>query len=495
MKLLPQAKELALATPTGGTVPESVATKPFARHNVAYVAMYLFTLLLYLRPNELFPEIFGTLSIIKFVAITGMIAYVSGKMSHAEPLTIMTIEVKMVLAMAVLSLVLMLNASAPDESWNQFNDTFSKVVVIFLLMANLLDTPKRLLSIFNLIIAGGVWVAYYAIQTYNAGEYMLIAKGISRIAGVGGGMFGNPNDLANALDMLIPLAFVLGLYRKGLARLFYLGCVGLFVYAVLITYSRGAFLGLMAAGGFLAWRLGRGKRFKMIVVSGAVVVLLSVASPGGFGKRIATIFDVDKDQTGSSYQRRELLKRALLVAAAHPMGVGMANYHLYSLNEERAHNAYLETASELGVLGLLAYLIINFSPLIGLFAFERKLGKPDSELKKEAYYICVGLQATLVAYYVCSFFASVQYYWFLYYPVAHSIAFFRIYQNVSAKTESESLALIPVNQPTDTKSKTGKVKGGVLWQPNNAQEGVLWSKTYRRKPPKVARRRSLEKVG
>ncbi|MBS1788273.1 MAG: O-antigen ligase family protein [Acidobacteria bacterium] len=494
MKLLPQAKELVLATPSGGATADSVETKPFSRHKVAFVATYLFTLLLYLRPNELFPDLFGTLSIIKFVAITGIIAYVSGKLSHAEPLTVMTIEVKMVLAMAVLSLVLMLNAAAPDESWFQFNDTFSKVVVIFILMVNLLDTPKRLLSIFNLIIAGGVWVAYYAIQTYNEGEYMLIAKGISRIAGVGGGMFGNPNDLANALDMLIPLAFVLGLYRKGVPRLIYLGCVGLFVYAVLITYSRGAFLGLMAAAGFLAWRLGRGKRFKMIVVSGVAVVLLTVASPGGFGKRIATIFDVDKDQTGSSYQRRELLKRALLVAAAHPLGVGMANYHLYSLNEERAHNAYLETASELGVLGLLAYLIINFSPLIGLFAFERKLGKPDSEVKREAYYICVGLQATLVTYYVCSFFASVQYYWFLYYPVAHSVAFFRIYRNLSASTENENLALIPINQQTDIKTKPGKAKGGVLWQPNQAQAGVLWSKTYWRKP-KFAKRRSLERVG
>ena len=39
----------------------------------------------------------------------------------------------------------------------------------------------------------------------------------------------------------------------------------------------------------------------------------------------------------------------------------------------------------------------------------------------------VGLQATLAAYIVCSFFASIQYQWYLYYPVAYGVAMRRIY--------------------------------------------------------------------
>ena len=491
MKLLNPATN---SNPVGeeGVVTVQTVAPTFARHGVAFAGMYLFTLLLYLRPNELFPEVFGNLQIIKFVAVTGLVAYVIGKMSNAEPMTIWTIEVKMVMVMVVLSLVLMVGAISPDESWFQFSDTYSKVVIIFLMMTNLLDTRERLIKVFNLVIAGGIWVAYYAIQTYNAGEYMLIAKGITRIAGVGGGMFGNPNDLANALDMLIPMAFVLGLSRKGIVRYVYFGCVALFCYAVQITYSRGAFLGLIAMAVFMAWKLGRGRRFKMIVFSTVAVGLILAASPGGFGKRMATIFDVEKDQTGSSYQRRELLKRALVVVAAHPIGVGMANYHYYSLNEERAHNAFLEASAELGLLGLLAYLIINFAPLIKLWRFERKMGEPKSEREKEIYNICVGLQATFIAYYVCSFFASIQYYWFLYYPVAHTIAFLRINQ-LSQAVSSEETALVPsgMQQPAG-----GQTKGGVLWQPNYAQIGILWAKRNQpRQKETVAKGRLWEKAG
>ncbi len=438
---------------------------------LAFAATYMFTLLLYLRPNELFPEIFGTMPIIKFVAIIGLMAYTLGKLSNGEALTILPIEIKMVILLVVLCLVLMPFSASPSDGWDLFNESFSKVVLIFLLTANLLDTRKRLISIFNVVIAGGVWVAYYAIQTYREGEYMLLVRGgQSRIAGVGGGMFGNPNDLADALDMLIPLAFVLGLSRKGIVRWIYFGCAGLFTVAVLITYSRGGFLGLVTLGGFLAWKLGRGKRVKMIFVTAIVVAFITVASPGGFGKRIFTIFDSSTDKSGSSYQRRELLKRGIKLVVARPFGIGLANYHILSLNEEKAHNGYVEISVELGVLGLIAYLIINFAPIRRLMRFEKELGDKVAEEDKEAYYICIGLQAILVSYVVCSFFASIQYFWYLYYPVAHSIAFCRIYGR-KKPVGGESLALVPL-QAAEQKASKRRAKGGALWKSN--QPGALW---------------------
>lgn len=434
----------------------------------AFAGTYLFTVMLYLRPNELFPEIFGTLSIIKFIAISALLAYVGGKLSSGEPLTIMTIEVKMILAMVGLCLLLLPVSLNPGDSWKEFNDTFSKVVLIFILMVNLIDSRKRLISIFNVVIAGGVWVAYFAIQMFREGKEMLQAKGISRIAGVGGGMFGNPNDLANALDMLIPLAFVLGLCRKGIARWVYFAATALFVGAVLITYSRGAFLGLVVSGGFVAWKLGKGKRVKMVFFSILVVGIMTVASPGGFGKRMLTIFDSSKDQTGSSYQRRELLKRGVRLVVARPFGIGMNNYHVLSINEEKAHNAYIEISVELGVLGLIAYLIINIAPLLRLMRYEKEFAKGTTEQDKEAYYIGIGLQGILVAYLVCSTFASIQYFWYLYYPVAQSIAFCRIYSQNRA-VAGDKLALVASPSAKPAKRQTN---GGVLWK--EPQAGALW---------------------
>ena len=43
-------------------------------------------------------------------------------------------------------------------------------------------------------------------------------------------------------------------------------------------------------------------------------------------------------------------------------------------------------------------------------------------MSRDGYCLSVGLQATLAAYVVCSFFASLEYQWLLYYPVAFSVA-------------------------------------------------------------------------
>ncbi len=128
---------------------------------------------------------------------------------------------------------------------------------------------------------------------------------------------------------------------------------------------------------------------------------------------------------------------------------------------------------------MIAYLILNFAPIFRLRRFESELGEPKNEREREAYFICVGLQCTLVAYLVCSFFASIQYYWFLYYPVAHAVAFCRIYQReLAAGDTSQQLTPAPT-------VGNGWVKGGALWQPAHAQTGVLWESVYRRATKKT----------
>ena len=48
-------------------------------------------------------------------------------------------------------------------------------------------------------------------------------------------------------------------------------------------------------------------------------------------------------------------------------------------------------------------------------------------------YFSIGLQASLICYMVCSFFASVAYIWYIYYLIAYAIAFIRSY-----RTEKEA---------------------------------------------------------
>src|SRR5215510_237383 len=158
------------------------------------------------------------------------------------------------------------------------------------------------------------------------------ARGV-RIEGLVGGMFENPNDLATALDLLLPFAVVLTLISKGLSRLFYLVCAAVLAVGVLVTLSRGGFLGLIASGPVLLWKLGRGRRLKTMLAAGLICGILFAVMPGGYSARMATIFDNDQDATGSAQQRRELLERAVSIAINRPVvAVGMGNFHIYSIS-------------------------------------------------------------------------------------------------------------------------------------------------------------------
>jgi putative inorganic carbon (hco3(-)) transporter len=402
----------------------SGAGAPRGKHWLAFIGVYLFTLMLYARPNDLFPAL-GAFPLVKLLAICALLIYVGSKCAAGERLSIWTLEMTMLIVIAALGLLFMPAAASPKDSLDTLTDRFLKTVIIFVLMVNLTDTRRRLFSLWKLVVICGAALGVAAIRSYLKGEFA--ARGV-RIEGLVGGMFENPNDLATALDLLLPFAVALMLVHKGGARLFYLCCAVVMAAGVLVTFSRGGFLGLIALGVVLLWKLAKGRRPKTILGAALICGILLAVMPGGYGSRIATIFNSEEDKTGSSQERRELMERAATVAISRPIvGVGMGNFHIYSINEKVAHNAYLEIAAELGAIGLIAYLIVIFAPLRSLRRIERQTSERRSKSEREMYWLSVSIQAALLAYMVCSFFASIQYLWYLYYTAAYAVALRQIY--------------------------------------------------------------------
>jgi O-antigen ligase len=226
-----------------------------------------------------------------------------------------------------------------------------------------------------------------------------------------------------------------------------------------MTLSRGGFLGLIASGVVLLWKLGRGRRVKTLLWATVICGILFAAMPGGYGARVATIFNNEQDQTGSAQLRRELMERAASIAISRPIvGVGMGNFHIYSIREKEAHNAYLEIAAELGVMGLIAYLIVIFAPLRSLRRIERQTRDMRSKSEREMYWLSVSIQAAFIAYMVCSFFSSIQYLWHLYYTAAYAVALRRIHA-------AEEMERSPANTqtPAATPAPADKTAKGSLW--------------------------------
>ena len=111
---------------------------------LAYAGLFLFTILLYVRPNELYPATFGDLPIVKTVAICTVVVYLLTAAAKGRPVTVWPIEVKMVVLLFVLGVAFVPFAARPQDSIDLLSDTFSKVVIIFILMVNVVDTRGRL---------------------------------------------------------------------------------------------------------------------------------------------------------------------------------------------------------------------------------------------------------------------------------------------------------------------------------------------------------------
>jgi O-antigen ligase len=448
-----------------------------ANARIAFVGLFVFNFLLYARPQEMFPELLGSFPLVKIIAIATLFAYLAAKLSAGERFTIWTPELMMVLAIAFLGIAFTPIAAAPQDSLNVLLDTFLKIVIIFVLMINLLNTKSRLRAIMSLSVICGSALGLFAIINYVNGNFMMQNKqSTNRVVGIVQGMFGNPNDLALSLNVLLPLSVAFALSSRGWKRGFYFACTAILTIGVIVTFSRGGFLGLLAAGLVLLWKLSRRNRGLAVLAFVLATGFFLAVMPAGYSNRLTTIFSIEEDPTGSSQARRELLNRAAQVASNHLIiGVGMGNFHIYSIREQVAHNSYLEIAAELGLLGLMAYLYLIFSPIRSLRRLEGRtrnhqsgtlLKTRQAPAEQDIYFFSVALQASIAAYIVCSFFGSVEYLWHIYYLVAYSFALKQIYAQKENLSAAQPEGEIAAGQSVNRKSATG-----VLWQSPQRSDG------------------------
>ena len=406
-------------------------------HTLTFVGLYLFSIMVLFRPYELVTELGFLKSTAFYFAAATLAIYIPTQFATEGSLTILSTEVKAILALMFIALVTIPIAKDPATAWDQFNEPFIKAVLIFVVMVNVLRTRRRLINLMWLSFAMGIYLSYMAIDLYMKGEF---AVEDYRVAVNIGGIFENPNDMALHFVIITPLAIALALASKSkFSRIIYFAMATLFVSANMVTFSRGGFLGLLASAIVLVWKLGRKYRLNVTIASVVIGGSMILLAPGNYGLRMLSIFIPGLDPVGSSDQRKELLERSILVTLRNPWGIGIGNFPIVGVRNLVTHNAYTQVSAELGILGLIAYLIFMISPFRKLGAIERTLFAKD--VNDWFFYLAIGLQASIVGYMVTSFFASVAYNWFIYYLIAYAVAFRRIYQienNLQEEIKAES---------------------------------------------------------
>lgn len=387
------------------------------RYEIAYRGLILFTILLYLRPNELLP--IGTFPVVKILTIGTLAIYFLDRIGQGGSLSVMPRPFRYLLIMDALAVVSIPMGLDPASSFAAFTDLFLKILLVFLLMINVVTSFQRLRLIIEVTVVSAAIVAAMTLVDFVQGKNLVEYY---RASGALGGIFGNPNDLALSMNMLIPFAVYLGLMRRSpLMRFMYFVCAMLLGVTSVVTYSRAGFLSLAIGGAFFVVKISR--RYPAAVAAAAVGGLgLLASSPG----RVFTMFAGSGDNAtaaDSASARWDLIKRSFEAAGMNPLrwlfGVGIDNFHIVSNKELVNHNAYLQVFNEIG-LPALCFYVLFLASVVAISARIVKRYRRDRGYR-QVWLMAVAIQTSLIVYLIGSFFASVAYLWYVYYPAAFAV--------------------------------------------------------------------------
>ena len=280
--------------------------------------------------------------------------------------------------------------------------------IIFLMATNIIDSQKRLKVL--------IWVLLLV-------HFYFALKGIITGGFVGGSLMGDENDLALALNVMIPFAFffLTGSRNKAGKLISFIILISL-VLGVIASMSRGGWIGLMAVGLFCILKSKR-KLMSLGVTALLAIAVVSFAPPE-YWTEVESISDTHES---TAQTRIKYWKAALRMYMDYPItGVGAANGGIRmpeyakgfrNINTQWGrtfHGTLPQVIGELGSLGIGCYLLMMYLALKLLYGIQRRNSRNrDNDFSIMANSIMGGI----IGFIGSATFLSVAYYpqlWTLY---------------------------------------------------------------------------------
>jgi putative inorganic carbon (hco3(-)) transporter len=274
----------------------------------------------------------------------------------------------------------------------------AKLVLPFLVGATMLKDEKDWRRLMWTIVLAQGYVGFEQNLNY--------LKGFNTAQDGFGGMDNNffGVSLVTVIGPAITLTIV---SKKWYQRLLAAAAAALILHTTMLTYSRGAMVGMLAVGttAFLLMP----KRPKYI---GAllIVALVAVRLTGPqLAARYMSTFAQEDQRDYSSESRVDLWKDCLKVIQAYPLlGVGPANWRViassYGWSEGKsAHSVWMETAAEIGIPGVLMLMLFFGLAAARLWPIARGKLKEEDEYKSA---IAIGVVLSIVGFAVAGQFVS-----------------------------------------------------------------------------------------
>lgn len=303
----------------------------------------------------------------------------------------------------------------PDLAWRRW-DLVWKIMLTTYLAILMLNSKERILALTFVVTFS---IGFYG---FKGGYFTLITGGVHRVWGPTGSFIADNNEIGLALIMTIPLLFYIrSLVTPKIAKHALLLGVILCFFAILGTQSRGAFVGVIAMGLFLAMK----SQNKI-----AYLFIIFLLAPAGFifmpevwHERMSSIDDFESD--ASAMGRITAWKMAYNLALHEPFGGGFDTfrpsvYLMYlpgaGASGTDAHSIYFEVLGEHGFIGLGLFLCLGIFALLTCGRIIRKTrGDPDMLWMKN---LAAMIQVSLVGYAVCGAFLGLAYFDYYYAIIA-----------------------------------------------------------------------------
>ncbi len=302
--------------------------------------------------------------------------------------------------------ILLLALYVPFAANNFYAYLTVKVMLLympFILSAMIcINSIERLKTVVIILISIMIYISLYGLWHNGAGS---------------GGYFKDENDLSLFINMWLPFCFILFFTEKVMIKkIFYATGFILGLVAVVASFSRGGFVGLLAMSAVL-WLFNPRKVLALsIILIIALMMILFVNQ--AYWKEMYTTTDTN---TGTAEYRILYWQSAWDMFLDNPLGVGGNNFQVrvpeYQGNRftrviwgRVAHSLWFTLIPETGIFGIIIYIMLLYYNLKDIFFLKhlnRYTVNPDVQY---LYLISLAMLASLAGYFASATFLSVLYY-------------------------------------------------------------------------------------
>lgn len=279
-----------------------------------YIGIYLWHWIALMNPHKLSWGFAASFPFAQLVAIVTLLSLFNGKYRKPIP---WNPGLVLMLMIWLYSAVTCLVAWDPEEAWAYWLNVTK--IFLFAYLTTMLVHGRDKIKILVWVIAFSV--AFYGVK---GGVFSILTGGEARVWGPpGNAMLSSNNYLGMALVMVLPLLVeIMKDFTKRWQKYLMSGVIALSAVGTVLTYSRGALLGLVVV--IFVMTIRSAHRLKLIILAVPLIAVgLVMFAPEKLTERAETIETYEQD--ASAMQRIRAWQAAWYIALESPFsGAGFA---------------------------------------------------------------------------------------------------------------------------------------------------------------------------